>query len=131
MSSLGSGPQRGSPHAYRFGANVGPDLGIDVGRADVPEVLDEPLDARRRQSPSRWPVRFGLDGVEYEIDLSEKNAKALRKALETWLPASRRAGGRLTRATATRVATDVDNHADWAWAVEWRASQHDEEAVSI
>ena len=26
-------------------------------------------------------VRFGLDGAEYEIDLSAKNAKALRGAL--------------------------------------------------
>ena len=26
-------------------------------------------------------VRFGLDGADYEIDLSAKNAAALRKAL--------------------------------------------------
>jgi hypothetical protein len=30
-------------------------------------------------------VRFGLDGTEYEIDLSAKNADALRKALAWYI----------------------------------------------
>src|SRR3954451_21139302 len=38
--------------------------------------------------PAAETVRFGLDGREYEIDLSEKNAKALRKAFEPWAEAS-------------------------------------------
>lgn len=33
-------------------------------------------------------VKFGLDGRSYEIDLSEKNEKALRKALEKYLGAA-------------------------------------------
>lgn len=36
-------------------------------------------------------VRFGLDGVDYEIDLSAKNAAALRKALTKYVDAARRA----------------------------------------
>jgi hypothetical protein len=66
--------------------------------------------------PAAETIGFGIDGVDYEIDVSEKNAKALRKALETWLPVALRVGGRVTRATATRVATGVDNHAVRAWA---------------
>ena len=35
-------------------------------------------------------VRFGLDGADYEIDLSAKNAAALRKALARYADAARR-----------------------------------------
>jgi hypothetical protein len=38
-------------------------------------------------------VRFGLDGTEYEIDLSAKNAEELRKALARYVNAARRAPG--------------------------------------
>ena len=41
-------------------------------------------------------VRFGLDGAMYEIDLSDKNADKLRKALSPFLEAARRTGGRST-----------------------------------
>ena len=39
-------------------------------------------------------VEFALDGVTYEIDLSAKNAKALRADLKKWVEAGRRVGGR-------------------------------------
>jgi Lsr2 len=42
-------------------------------------------------------VRFGLDGTEYEIDLSAKNAEALRKALAPYLGVARRASGSAAR----------------------------------
>jgi hypothetical protein len=35
-------------------------------------------------------VRFGLDGVQYEIDLSEANASGLRSALADYVGAARR-----------------------------------------
>jgi hypothetical protein len=38
-------------------------------------------------------VRFGLDGTDYEIDLSAKHAQALRDALARYVYAARRAGG--------------------------------------
>ena len=38
-------------------------------------------------------VLLGLDGKAFELDLSEKNAKKLRKALEPFLVAARRSGG--------------------------------------
>lgn len=37
-------------------------------------------------------VKFGLDGKEYEIDLSEDNAKELRDGLQKFVQAGRRSG---------------------------------------
>ena len=39
-------------------------------------------------------VSFGLDGAEYEIDLSSANAAELRNALAPWLSHARKVGGR-------------------------------------
>ena len=39
-------------------------------------------------------LAFGLDGTTYEIDLNKRNAKALRKSLETYVSAARRTGGK-------------------------------------
>ncbi|MDP9826869.1 histone-like nucleoid-structuring protein Lsr2 [Kineosporia succinea] len=60
-------------------------------------------------------VTFGLDGVEYEIDVTKKNAAALRKAFAPWQDAARRVGGR-KQGAPKRVATGVDNRAVRAWA---------------
>lgn len=68
--------------------------------------------------PAAETVSFGLDGHTYEIDLSEKNAKALRKALEPWAGAARRVGGRKTRGTSSKASSGsgVDSKAVRAWA---------------
>jgi len=68
-------------------------------------------------------VRFGLDGAQYEIDLSEKNATKLRESLAPFVGAARRSGGRASggrraavRATSRR-AGGTDRTADireWA-----------------
>lgn len=42
-------------------------------------------------------VRFSLDGVEYEIDLSEQNAERLREALTEFVDHARRTGGRVKK----------------------------------
>jgi hypothetical protein len=42
-------------------------------------------------------VRFGLDGAEYEIDLSAEHAEALRNALAPYVSAARRAPGAAAR----------------------------------
>jgi hypothetical protein len=60
-------------------------------------------------------VAFGMDGVEFEIDLTEKNAKALRKAFTPWVASARRVGGRKARGL-TVVAVGVDTKAVRAWA---------------
>ncbi|HEX6970416.1 MAG TPA: Lsr2 family protein [Micromonosporaceae bacterium] len=53
-------------------------------------------------------VKFGLDGVQYEIDLAENNATKLREALAPFIARARRAGrggvvvgGRAARGRAT------------------------------
>ena len=61
-------------------------------------------------------VRFGLDGASYEIDLSEKNAAALRKALDGWVEHARRVGGRATRSKGGG-GIGVDLKAVRIWAV--------------
>jgi nucleoid-associated protein Lsr2 len=42
-------------------------------------------------------VKFALDGVAYEIDLSSKNAQKLRGVLEPYVEVARRTGGRASR----------------------------------
>ncbi|HET7532126.1 MAG TPA: Lsr2 family protein [Nocardioidaceae bacterium] len=51
-------------------------------------------------------VSFALDGVDYEIDLNENNAEALREALARYIGAGRRVGGR--RKKGQRVAAGGD-----------------------
>ena len=46
-------------------------------------------------------VEFGLDGVNYTIDLSDKNIAKLRKALDPYLAA----GTRVSRSTSERRST--------------------------
>jgi hypothetical protein len=48
-------------------------------------------------------VVFGLDGTSYEIDLSKKNAAALRTSLDRFISAARRSGA--TAATKPRQAS--------------------------
>jgi hypothetical protein len=49
-------------------------------------------------------VPFSLDGVTYEIDLSNDNAAALRDELARYLAAGRRIGGRKVRLAAGQSA---------------------------
>jgi len=39
------------------------------------------------------PVRIGLDGTDYEIDLNAEHTRQLRDALARYISAARRAGG--------------------------------------
>ncbi|NMO88473.1 Lsr2 family protein [Actinomycetospora sp. TBRC 11914] len=56
-------------------------------------------------STAEESVSFGLDGVEYEIDLSAEHAEALRGVLEPYAAAARRTGGRRGARTAPRPAS--------------------------
>ncbi len=56
----------------------------------VQVLLVDDIDGRE----ARETVSFGLDGVSYEIDLSEDNAGKLRTQLATWIGHARRSGGR-------------------------------------
>lgn len=48
-------------------------------------------------------VTFALDGVTYEIDLSEANAAALREAFASWVGHGRRVSGRASTGTGSRT----------------------------
>ena len=66
-------------------------------------------------------VSFGLDGSHYEIDLSSKNAAALRDALASYVGSARKAGrtpaksGR-GRVGGTATADREQNQAIREWA---------------
>jgi len=53
-------------------------------------------------------VKFGLDGADYEIDLSAANATRLREALALFVGHARRTGGR-RRSGATNGAATRDS----------------------
>jgi nucleoid-associated protein Lsr2 len=62
-------------------------------------------------------VRFGLDGAEYEIDLSAAHDDELRKALQQYLAHARRTGGTARSAARTRrggAAVDTAKVREWA-----------------
>ena len=63
-------------------------------------VLTDDLDG----SDADRTLEFGLDGVNYTIDLSEKNAGKLRKALDPYLTAASRVGRSSVGRTAARGA---------------------------
>lgn len=77
----------------------------------VTELVDD-IDGK----PADETVTFGLDGVQYEIDLATDNAEALREALAPWAEAARRTGGRRGAGRPVKVSTDVDTKAVRAWA---------------
>lgn len=74
-------------------------------------ILTDDIDG----SEATGTVSFGIDGVAYEIDLSDDNAQQLREQLTVWTEKARRVGGR--RITGTRSAGSSNNTAKIrAWA---------------
>ena len=82
--------------------------------------LTDDLDGRPISNNKGETIRFGLDRQDYEIDLAEKNAKAMRDALGKYVSAARRAGGRSGRGRGARPAggasRDYDPKAVRVWA---------------
>jgi hypothetical protein len=83
---------------------------------EVTVRLTDDLDA----SEAAETVSFGLDGALFDIDLSAKNAAALRKALARFVAVARKAPGprRPVARTGKRGGPDaaVDAKAVRAWA---------------
>ncbi len=80
------------------------------------EILDD-IDG----TAAAQTVQFGLDGVTYEIDLSDDNAAALRDELARYVGAGRRIGGRKVRvatgqSTTTNASDRERNQQIRAWA---------------
>ncbi len=60
-----------------------------MARKEVVELTDD-LD----DSPASQTIRFAVQGVEYEIDLSERNAKKFNAAIAPFVEKGRRITGR-------------------------------------
>jgi hypothetical protein len=75
-------------------------------------ALEDDLDG----GPADETVRFGLDGAEYEIDLSKKNAAAFRRKIAPFIEHARKAG-RGPRRRPRRAASSREHSGDIrAWA---------------
>lgn len=73
-------------------------------------VLEDDVDG----STAEESVKFSLDNVSYEIDLSSANAAKLRDALAPWIGHARRVGGRRTTARKGRGNSDANEIRSWA-----------------
>jgi len=90
-----------------------------VARREI-VVLEDDLDGGNADES----VKFGLDGVAYEIDLNSKNAAKLRDALTPYIKVARKSrggvvGGRGVTSRTPRGATATDreqNKAVREWA---------------
>jgi hypothetical protein len=75
-------------------------------------TLEDDLDG----GPAEETVRFGVGGVEYEIDLNKQNAAAFRRSVAPFVDHARRAG-RAQRRQAVRSAASRERGSEIrAWA---------------
>jgi Lsr2 len=61
-------------------------------------------------------VRFGLDGIGYEIDLSVAHSEELHKALAPYIAHGRKTGGTRRAARGRRDGSVIDTHKVREWA---------------
>jgi len=71
-----------------------------MARRIVHQLVDD-LDGTVLEVGQGETVLFSLDGVAYEIDLTDENASALRAALEPYVTAGRRISGGRSSTGAT------------------------------
>jgi uncharacterized membrane protein len=95
-----------------------------VAHRTIVQLTDD-LDGKSIPDGKGGTVRFSLDRQDYEIDLSDKNAKAMREALRPYLQAARRAGGttRGGRRRAGRSANGQSRGYDPKTVRAWAESQ--------
>ena len=81
-------------------------------------LLTDDLDG----SPADETIEFGLDGVQFVIDLTSEHALALRGSLAPFVASARKQGGSVARQKAKRNGSNgagsVDPAAVRAWAAE-------------
>jgi hypothetical protein len=70
-----------------------------MARVEVRTLVDDVDGAEATET-----VTFALDGVGFELDLSEQNARALRETLQGWVRHARRTGGRQVRGTGPHTS---------------------------
>jgi len=64
-------------------------------------------------SEATQTIRFALDGIEYEIDVSDRNANRLRNSLSDFIAHGRKVGGRRGKPASSG---QVDTKAVRKWA---------------
>ncbi|MBK0419254.1 Lsr2 family protein [Leucobacter sp. CSA1] len=84
----------------------------------ITEILIDDLDGTEIGPDEGETVRFALDGVRYEIDLTNEHAAELRDALRAYVQKGRRStgGGRGARASkpnASRSGSDLSAIREW------------------
>lgn len=79
-----------------------------MARTTVIELVD---DLTGESGDDVAPVIFALDGVQYEIDLAEKNATDLRDRLAEFVASAKRTGGRLRTSQAAAAVTRANGSA--------------------
>jgi hypothetical protein len=98
---------------YGTGSRSQPIAAGEAGMAQkITVALEDDLDG----GPADETVRFAIGGAEYEIDLSKKNARALRRRLAPFVDHARKAGrgpGRRPGRTASSRERSGDIRA-WA-----------------
>lgn len=90
-----------------------------MARKIVHQLVDD-IDGTVLDPGQGQTVLFSLDGIAYEIDLTDRNADALREALSPYVSAARAVSGGRGRRTSTR-STGSGRHdlaAVRAWAKE-------------
>jgi hypothetical protein len=65
----------------------------EMAQRTIVEMIDD-LDQKPIKQGEGETVSFGLEKVEYTIDLSKTNAAKLRKAMEPYVAAARPVGGK-------------------------------------
>jgi hypothetical protein len=94
-----------------------------VAQRTIVQLTDD-LDGKPIAEGRGETVRFALDRQDYEIDLGEKNAKAMREVLDKYVSAARRVTtsgtgrgrGRGGSGRSSATARDYDPKAVRAWA---------------
>ncbi|MCK0113711.1 Lsr2 family protein [Ornithinimicrobium sp. F0845] len=64
-------------------------------------------------------VEFALDGVTYEVDLSDANAAKLREEFAQWIGVARRSGGRRQTRRSGRGGSAAASRDELARIREW------------
>ncbi|SCQ59859.1 Hypothetical protein PFR_JS9-2_360 [Propionibacterium freudenreichii] len=83
--------------------------GFDMAR-NVKVVLIDDVDG----GDADQTINFGLDGVNYEIDLSNANAQKMRDELAVWVGHGRRVTGRRGAAARKQGPSDAAKIREWA-----------------
>ena len=78
----------------------------------VTVALEDDLDG----GPATQTVRFGFEGTDYEIDLSNKNASSFRKQLAPYIDHARKAGRAQSRRAGRTAASRQRSGDIRAWA---------------